>query len=170
MLTKQEAAEFLGVTVRTLERYGQEGKIGGRYKKGKTRSILVYDQDELETFKAQLETKTYKPAVENTSTNTDTEKTELSRFVEVNQVSPSLDKLSMLVDTLQRVREEHEIDRATVPIHYKLTLSLDEASALSGISRQRLRDAIRSGTLKAIALGRGYRVKRTDLESFVSSI
>ncbi len=34
MLTKQQAAEFLGVNVRTLERYTQEGKIGGRYEKG----------------------------------------------------------------------------------------------------------------------------------------
>ena len=37
MLNKQQAAEFLGVNVRTLERYTQEGKIGGRYEKGKTR-------------------------------------------------------------------------------------------------------------------------------------
>ncbi len=39
MLTKQQAAEFLGVNVRTLERYTQEGKIGGRYEKGKTPSV-----------------------------------------------------------------------------------------------------------------------------------
>ena len=45
MLNKQLAAEFLGVTVRTLERYTQEGKIGGRYEKGKTRSVLVYDEE-----------------------------------------------------------------------------------------------------------------------------
>lgn len=35
MLNKQQAAEFLGVNVRTLERYTQSGKIGSRYKKGK---------------------------------------------------------------------------------------------------------------------------------------
>jgi predicted site-specific integrase-resolvase len=34
MLNKQQAAEFLGVNVRTLERYTQEGKIGSRYEKG----------------------------------------------------------------------------------------------------------------------------------------
>ena len=54
MLTKQQAAEFLGVNVRTLERYTQEGKIGGRYEKGKTRSVLVYDEEELQAFKAEL--------------------------------------------------------------------------------------------------------------------
>jgi len=66
MLTKQQAADFLGVNVRTLERYTQEGKIGGRYEKGKTRSVVVYDEEELRAFKAALETKTYKPAVAQT--------------------------------------------------------------------------------------------------------
>jgi predicted site-specific integrase-resolvase len=50
MLTKQQAAEFLGVNVRTLERYTQERKIGGRYAKGKTRSVLVYDEKELQAL------------------------------------------------------------------------------------------------------------------------
>ena len=34
MLNKQQAAEFLGVNVRTLERYTQSGKIGSSYEKG----------------------------------------------------------------------------------------------------------------------------------------
>lgn len=40
MLTKQQAADFLGVNVRSVERYTQEGKIGGRYELGKTRVCL----------------------------------------------------------------------------------------------------------------------------------
>jgi predicted site-specific integrase-resolvase len=36
-MNKQEAAEFLGVSVRALERYVQQGKISVRYEKGKTR-------------------------------------------------------------------------------------------------------------------------------------
>ncbi len=53
------------------------------------------------------------------------------------------------------MREEQEIDRLTVPIQHKLTLSLAEASALSGISRQRFRAAIKDGTLTAQLIGRG---------------
>ena len=71
--------------MRTLERYTQEGKIGGRYEKGKTRSVLVYDESELRAFIAELETKTYKPAVDPPPTNPDKDGAELSRFVEGTQ-------------------------------------------------------------------------------------
>ncbi len=53
-MNKQEAAEFLGVSVRALERYVQQGRIGGHYEKGKTRPTLVFDAAELEKFKDEL--------------------------------------------------------------------------------------------------------------------
>ena len=124
MLNKQQAAEFLGVNVRTLERYTQEGKIGGRYEKGKTRSVLVYDEEELQAFKAAQETKTYKPSVDSTPTNPDSDETALSKFVEVSQPLHLMEGLNHLADVLKAIREEQEIDRLTVPIHHKLTLSL----------------------------------------------
>ena len=170
MLNKQQAAEFLGVNVRTLERYTQEGKIGGRYEKGKTRSVVVYDEEELRAFKAAQETKTYKPSVDPTPTNPDSDEATLSKFVEVSQQLHLMEGLNHLADVLKAIREEQEVDRLTVPIHHKLTLSLAEASALAGLSRQRLRAAIKDGTLTAQVIGRGYRVKRTDLEDYVDSL
>ena len=170
MLTKQEAAEFLGVTVRTLERYTQEGKIGGRYEKGKTRSVLVYDEAELQAFKTELEAKIYKPAIDQTPTNSDTDKTVLSRFVDVPQSLTLPEGLDHLVEVLKAIRDEQEVNRLTVPIYHKLTLSIAEASALSGFSRQRLRAAIKEGKLTAQIIGRGYRVKRIDLENYVGNL
>lgn len=170
MLTKQQAAEFLGVNVRTLERYTQEGKIGSRYEKGKTRSVVVYDEKELQAFKAALETTTYKPAVDPTPTNPNSDETALSKFIEGTQQLHLLTGLNTVADVLKAIREEQEIDRLIVPIHHKLTLSLAEASALSGLSRSRLRAAIKDGTLTAQIIGRGYRVKRTDLEDYVDSL
>ena len=130
MLTKQQAAEFLGVTVRTLERYTQEGKIGGRYEKGKTRSVLVYDESELRAFKAELETKTYKPAVDTTPTNPNSNEAALSKEVEVSSPLPLLEGLNHLADVLKAIRSEQEVDRLTVPIHHLLTLSLAYAVRL----------------------------------------
>ena len=58
-MRKEEAATFLGISVRTLELYTQQSRIGGHYEKGKTRSVLVYDEEEVKRFKAELEGQSY---------------------------------------------------------------------------------------------------------------
>src|SRR5688572_16772273 len=65
-MRKEEAAKFLGVSVRTLELYTQQSRIGGHYEKGKTRPVLVYDEAEVKRFKAELEGQNYphRPVVE----------------------------------------------------------------------------------------------------------
>ena len=98
---------------------------------------MVYDEEELRAFKAAQETKTYKPAVDPTPTNPDRDEAALSKRVEGTQQLHLLTGLNTVADVLKAIREEQEVDRLTVPIHHKLTLSLVEASALSGISRQR---------------------------------
>ncbi len=122
-LRNRQRSFWVSLCERSL-RYTQEGKIGGRYEKGKTRSVLVYDEEELRAFKTDLTTKTYKPTVDSTPTNPDKDGAELSRFVEVPQPLPLLEGLSHLADVLKAIREEQEVDRLTVPIHHKLTLSL----------------------------------------------
>lgn len=73
------------MNVRSKERYTQSGKIGSSYELGKTRSVLVYDEEELRAFKAAQETKTYKPSVDPTSTNPDSYEAANSKFVEGTQ-------------------------------------------------------------------------------------
>ncbi|BAZ69153.1 hypothetical protein NIES4106_39240 [Fischerella sp. NIES-4106] len=63
-MNKQQAAEFLGVSVRALERYVQQGRISVKYEKGRTRPTANFNQSELEAFKAELNQPTIKPAVE----------------------------------------------------------------------------------------------------------
>ncbi len=104
---------------------------------GKLALVVVYDEEELRAFKAAQETKTYKPAVDPTPTNPDRDEAALSKRVEGTQQLHLLTGLNTVADVLKAIREEQEVDRLTVPIHHKLTLSLVEASALSGISRQR---------------------------------
>jgi excisionase family DNA binding protein len=52
----------------------------------------------------------------------------------------------------------------------KLTLSLDEAAELAGLSRGHLRAAVGDGSLQAKKIGRGWRVKRADLENYVEKL
>ncbi len=57
-----------------------------------------------------------------------------------------------------------------IPVADKLTLSLVEASQLSGLSRGHLREAIEAKKLKERIIGRGWRVKRDDLDSYVAKL
>ncbi len=43
-MNKQQAAEYLGVSVRALERYVQQGRISVKYEKGKTRSTGAHPE------------------------------------------------------------------------------------------------------------------------------
>jgi len=170
-MNKQQAAEFLGVSVRALERYVQQGRISVKYEKGKTRPTANFDQTELEGLKAELNQPTIKPAVESRQTPTEPQvesdkpvlySGEISEFGEISVI----DKLSSIIEGLL-ARDEQE---PSVPIADKLLLTVQEAQALTGLSKDVLRDAISDGTLKAKLIGRSWRVKRSDLEEFVAGL
>jgi excisionase family DNA binding protein len=79
--------------------------------------------------------------------------------------APVLERLLLLLEAL--TPSEHP----RVAIERKLLLTLPEAAAYSGLSEVKLNQAIRSGKLKARKdLGKGYRLKRSDVEAFVKSI
>lgn len=54
LIRKSEAAARLGVSVRALERYTSQGKIGVRYERGKTRPVAVYDEADLAALRERL--------------------------------------------------------------------------------------------------------------------
>jgi hypothetical protein len=59
-MNKKEVADTLGVSVRLVERYSSEGRLGEvRYVRGKTGKQADYDQDAVEALKRDLETIDY---------------------------------------------------------------------------------------------------------------
>lgn len=119
-MNKEEAAEFLGVSVRALERYVQQGRIGCRYEKGKTRPTLVFDKAELEKFKAELEQKLYRPVVE--SSNPDNPATSDKGLARLSENSPTQPE-SVGFEPLSAVLEallERQSQQLLVPPHHKL--------------------------------------------------
>lgn len=169
-MNKREAAEFLGVSVRALERYVQQGRIGGHYEKGKTRPTLVFDLAELEAFKGELERKVYRPAVEpsnpDNSATSDTANARLSSNSSMQPERALEEGLSAILSALL----ERQSQRIQTPAQHKLLLTLSEAQALTGLSRAMLREAISKGTLKAQIIGKSWRVKRSDLERYVEKL
>lgn len=170
-MNKQQAAEFLGVSVRALERYVQLGRISVKYEKGKTRPTANFDSDELEAFRALLNQPTIKPAVESRQTPTEPQPSEDKPVLYADEVAEKseisiIDKLSSIIEGLLARSET----QPSVPIADKLLLTQTEAQALTGLSKDFLRDAIQEGTLKAKVIGRGWRIKRNDLEEFIASL
>ena len=115
-MNKQEAAEYLNVSVRALERYVQQGRIGGHYEKGKTRPTLVFDAASLEAFKAELEQKLYRPAVE--PTNPDNPDSALARLSS-NEIAQSEPAESEHLAALIEVLLKHEAPSSSTPDYLK---------------------------------------------------
>ena len=167
-MNKQEAAEFLGVSVRALERYVQQGRISVKYEKGKTRPTANFDPIELEAFKSELNQPTIKPAVESRQISTEPQVASDKPVLYGGEIAEFgvIDKLSSIIESLLGRSEA----QPTVPIADKLLLTLPEAQALTGLSREFLREAINDGALKAEIIGKSWRVKRSDIEAFVAGL
>jgi excisionase family DNA binding protein len=164
-MNKQEAAQFLDCSVRAVERYVQQGKISVRYEKGKTRSVASFDEVELERFKEELERSLIKPAFDEPRQMSPEPQLELAIFNdergEVVGVD-EIDRLSSIIELLLKGQSVRVAD--------KLLLTIHEAQELTGLSREYLKDAIASGSLKSKKIGKPWRIKKTDLDSFIENL
>jgi excisionase family DNA binding protein len=179
-MNKKEAANFLGISERSLERHTAQKRIGHTLRPGKTRPVLDYERDELERFKEELKAEVHRPAEvqaddppgdQDTPTNTARDGGKaLATFGELSgPPARALDFFGALLH-MARAEAQAATPRPGVEIADKLLLTLAEAQALTGLSRATLRDAIEADDLKARQMGRAWRVKRSDLESYVKKL
>ncbi len=165
-MKKQDAIKYLNVSGKTLERYVKKGRLRQREDKSETGiPIVVYDDAEIEVLKAELQV-----ARVETDTATDTTDTALATM-------PQEGRAVALIAAVVRETLEQAQERATAPqkpgaadVAHKLLLSLEECQTLTGLSRGVLRAAIDAGDLKARRIGRGWKVKRNDLEEYVNGL
>lgn len=181
-MNKKEAADFLGISERSLERHTANKRVGHTLKPGKTRPVLDYERADLERFKEELKAEVHRPAEAQDNEPTDDQGTAtnaandgskaLATFGDIS--SPPARALEFFGALLQMARAEAQSDtqgqHPAVGIADKLLLTLAEAQALTGLSRAVLRDAIETGTLTGKKIGRAFRVKREDLEAFVKAL
>ena len=166
IMNKKEAAAYLGCSERAIERYVQSGKISCSYEKGKTRTVAVFTQSELDKIKYQSESVTpaYEQIAEPRQTATIAEN-ELTIYhdepvgvVEVGDIS----KLSAMVELLLVGQQLKASD--------KLVLTVDECHQLTGFPREMIKEAIANGELSAKKIGRSWRVKRSCLNAYIDEI
>jgi excisionase family DNA binding protein len=165
MINKQAAADYLGVSSRAVERYTQQGKLSVQYEPGKTRPVAIYDEQELKALKTELDRELYarRPIVTR-EPNSDNPDQALARLSE----NSNSEAMSLLIPILKAVGIGN--NKLSIPIADKLILDLKEAQALTHFSRADLLEAIKSKKLKASMRGRGWKIKRSELEKYVQNL
>ncbi len=182
-LTKEQACKRLGISVRSLQRATQSGKLQARYHRGKSGKMeAFYDSDELDHYKEEL---AQVVVPERKTVPAPTGDSEALTPIGTPQGEQYLAALHDLLGRVVAMQERPLLPAptgdghtsahvgatvATLSLADKLTLSLMEAAQLSGLSRGHLREAIDAGKLKARIIGRGWRVKRDDLDAYVKKL
>ncbi len=153
-MNKTEAAEKLGISIRSLQRLVQNKQISVTHKRGESgKQEAIFNADELEKYKAIRDAESPKPATVPTNDKMTLARNDANQFLQVlrQAITP-------------------ETKAAGVPIADKPLLKLDEAAALTGLSRDTLRQAIDTGELKGKMIGKAFRVKRADLNEYIKKL
>ena len=188
MLGKKEAAEYLGVTTRTLERHVKDGKLSVRYEPSQNGEIALFDLEELENFREGKATVRIKPAIESEQPslmpkppqNTQGQITRTPDRAELSQtqqpesipigIGTLIAPLGAWLGNLTRAIDNHGSRITTTELRSKLLLTLDEAQTITGLSREILQEAIKNGELPSKIMGKAYRIKTQDLERYIANL
>ena len=160
VITKQEAADYLGVTLRSIEGYAAKGKLTAGKAKGKRGDIAVFDEDELAKLKAEREQVVYVGRPEQQALQMRSSSADVAAVVE---------QLANAIANLQTARSSN-VDVSLTDLAVKHLLKVSEAQRLTGLSENTLREAIKTGTLKAKKIGRAFRIKSDDLASYIKKL
>ena len=162
-MNKADAASFLGITPRALEYHVKQGNIGRRMVRGKTGDIADFDESELRRLKAEIDARRAPTAavVRETPESTEGEPRSLARL------SPpeALETWRGIAAAVLASKTRPQAD-----VGSKIMLTLSDCAALSSLSEHHLREAVRAGRLKGQIIGRGYKVKRADLDAYVRKL
>jgi excisionase family DNA binding protein len=162
-MNKKEAAEYLGVSTRLVEKYASEGRIGAvTYVRGRTGKQAEYDRQAVEKLKAALDT----PDTALTARTPEARlfAAYLAEILERREQANMEALRGLLNDGGDKPRS------ASIRVSEKILLTINDCRLLTGLSRQLLRQAIDDGKLKGRIIGRGFRVKREDLDKFIKKL
>jgi excisionase family DNA binding protein len=168
---KERAVSFLEITARSLQRYVKEGSIRSETKVIKGVTVALYNEEDIRNFKHQRDNHPPSPRSPTVMPSQKPAETALTRTSSEQAIMP-LDQTVAINERMIAVLERmgSPTPSSSVPVENKLVLTLDEASALTSLSTSYLRQDIKNGKLKAKIMGRGYRIKRADLDAYVKKL
>ena len=170
-MNKEQAAKFLGISVRTLQRYMSSHKMGFKMRRTKTGEEAIFEKEELRRFKQEMKevTTTVKGSVMPLSEPV-SRISEAEAVTEQLAIAPSafMQRFALMLQGMQATPSA-AISPA-VAIENKPLLTIKETRKLTGLSDGHLRRAIHDDKLKGKIIGRGYRIKRTDLDNYIKKL
>jgi excisionase family DNA binding protein len=183
-MNKKEAAEFLELSEKTVERYKSSGKLSARMKRivgadGKSRKVLDFNQSDLDRLKRELSGNVVFPELTDRHAQTETQ-TDTDRQTQLDGANFANNELSTVGQTqtanlfeviFKSLETISERNLRASDRFQKLMLTVDEAAAVSGLPKVFLDRAIKKdGALKATKIGGRYRIKRQDLDEFINNL
>ncbi len=166
-MNKKEASEYLNVSTRAIERYTAQGKLIPTYEKGRTGPAPVYEQAQLDELKRQMDE--VADATHSTVKSDKADKRDRrdngNKDGALVLRSGSRAHIVSFIAALDKARGQSITDIAAKPL-----LTRAEAQQYTGLSRELLHEAVTSGRVKEIKLGRAYRIKRAELDSYIEAL
>jgi excisionase family DNA binding protein len=153
-LTKEQAADRLGCKVRTLELYVQQGKLTVQYIKGKRGKLAQFDESEIDALKeslAQPGDYVQRPA--------------LALQTNPANLIASSQGLELFAKALQSQRAP-----VASTITGKMTLTTKQAAEVTQFSREKIRAAVKTGSLRNIGSEHRVLIRCSDLDAWLESL
>jgi excisionase family DNA binding protein len=156
-MNKEQAADALNITVRTLQRHMAAHRIGFAMRRTVTGEEATFSDEEVERFKAERDalTTTVTPALNVSEVVRDEPSEALQR-------AGNIPDGAMLVSML--------MEAANAPHAPCMLLSVKEAAEFSGLSVSRIMKEIHAGTLDGRKIGRGFKLRPADVSEFVRQV
>jgi excisionase family DNA binding protein len=163
LVTRAEVLDLLNISERQLQKYGASGKLTVNYVKGKRGQESRYVRKEIEELLNENNQIVTRGVTTNERTTPEpTNELTTTPFQGLTPIALSfLEQLKELLPSPStRLSELKE----------KPILTLKEASALTGLSYARIREAIRNGELGAAKIGHGLMVRTEDALTYAKNL
>jgi excisionase family DNA binding protein len=162
-MNKKEVAEYLKVSTRIVEKYASENRLGEvTYIRGKTGKQAEYNREAVENLKRMLESPDTSLAAKSPD----------ARLFAAQLVEAIASREQTNIEAIRGLLKEssEQLNNGAVRVGEKILLTLNDCRLLTGLSDNNLREAIKAKKLKAKIIGRGYKVKRSDLDTFINKL
>jgi excisionase family DNA binding protein len=172
-MNKQEAAEYLNISVRTLQRLTADGAIIAGMVKGKTGLVTDYTKDDLDAYKKRAaepqqrdDTRYVKPHV----IPSDAPSQALQRVGSVEGVKAFALMIADALRGAQTPADGHRAEPSITELNAKFLLTLKDAARLSSLSTGHLANALTTGQLKGKKIGKGWKIAPDALKTYVGKV